>query len=163
MPLTLHLKPKEPELKAVRETEPTNVLEVGASIRIPMSELMFRFVRSSGPGGQHVNKTSTQVELTFDIAASAGISEADKRWLLSRLGAKLDTSGLLQIASQEHRSQLRNKTEATRRLVAMLEQALIRPKKRKPTKPSKSAKEKRLKSKKIVAEKKSYRSRPSQE
>jgi ribosome-associated protein len=158
MILSLKMKPVKEEL-----TESTNVLEVGNSIRIPLNELNFRFVRSSGPGGQHVNKTSTQVELTFDIAASTGISEPDKRWLLSKLSSKLDSTGLLQIASQEHRSQLRNKTKAIRRLQAMLEQALVRPKKRKPTKPSKSAKEKRLKSKKIVSEKKSYRSRPSQE
>ena len=133
------------------------MLRITATLFIPLSELEVSFVRSSGPGGQHVNKTSTQVELRFDLAKSPSLREDDRRWLLSRLGGKVDSEGVLQITSQEYRSQLRNRVDATEKLVEMLREALIRPKKRRATKPTKSAKEKRLTSKKIHGERKAQR------
>ena len=145
------------------ETERQNILEVTPNLRIPLAEINFRFVRSSGPGGQHVNKTSTQVELTFDLAHSPSIREDDKLWLMQRLSSRLDREGVMQITAQEHRSQLRNKTEAVRKLVQILSDGLKRPKRRKPTKPTRGAKEARIASKKIHGAKKKARSRRDDE
>jgi len=138
--------------------EEATSLSISEGLTIPISELEFRFVRSSGPGGQHVNKTSTQVELRFDLLNSPSISDADRRWLLSRLGRKVDSSGILQVTSQEYRSQLRNRTSTIEKLRDMLKEAMRRPKKRKPTKPTKGAKERRLESKKKHSTVKSLRS-----
>jgi ribosome-associated protein len=138
-------------------TEKPNFLSIGKNIEIPLSEIEISFTRSSGPGGQHVNKTSTQAELTFDLANSPSIPPQDRDWLLSRLASKLDSNGVLRVTAQEYRSQLRNKTGALEKLRSLLTEALIRPKKRKKTKPSAAAKRKRLDSKKKAGEKKRLR------
>jgi ribosome-associated protein len=135
----------------------TNAIAIGRNIEIPLSEINISFIRSSGPGGQHVNKTSTQAEITFDLANSPSIPEEDRSWLMSRLHSKLDSSGVLRITSQEFRSQLRNKNAAIEKLQTMLADALQRPKKRKKTKPSLAAKRKRVESKRKVGEKKRLR------
>ena len=132
-------------------------LYITGTIQIPLSEIGISFVRSSGPGGQHVNKTSTQAELTFDLAHSPTLSENDREWLIGRLASKLDSNGVLRITSQEYRSQLRNRKNALEKLQSILQQAIARPKKRKKTKPSKGAVEKRLTSKKKAGEKKKLR------
>ena len=134
------------------------VISIGNSITIPLSEIEIAFTRSSGPGGQHVNKTSTQAEITFDLAHSPSIPEQDRVWLSTRLESKLDSNGVLRVTSQEYRSQLRNKTAAMEKLESMLTEALKRPKKRKKTKPSAATKQKRLASKKKPGEKKRLRS-----
>ena len=139
------------------EYEETHLIITDA-LRIPLAEIDIAYVRSSGPGGQHVNKTSTQAELTFDLAHSPSIPEADRAWLISRLGTKLDTGGVLHVTSQEYRSQLRNKKAALDKLRSMLALAMQRPKKRKKTKPSRSAIEKRLAGKKKASDKKKMRS-----
>lgn len=123
-----------------------------------MAEIRIAFTRSGGPGGQHVNKTSTQAELAFDLAHSPSIPQDDRAWMLTRLSLKLDTDGIIHLSSQEFRSQLRNKKAAIEKLRVMLARALVRPKARKKVKPSKSAREKRLQSKKIAGEKKKRRS-----
>jgi ribosome-associated protein len=137
------------------------VLEIRADgdprILIPFEEIRISYTRSGGPGGQHVNKTSTQAELTFDLAHSSSLSNADRAWLLERLASKLDSSGILHISSQEFRSQLRNKNAAIEKLQNLLESAIRRPKPRKKIKLSKAAKETRLRSKKIAGEKKKLR------
>jgi ribosome-associated protein len=137
-------------------------LEIGIhsdrQLRIPLEEIRISFTRSGGPGGQHVNKTSTQAELTFDLAHSPSLSDADRSWLLDRLASKLDSSGVLHISSQEFRSQLRNKNAALEKLQTLLKNALVRPKARKKRKPSKAAKETRLRTKKLAGEKKKMRS-----
>jgi ribosome-associated protein len=127
-------------------------------IEVPLSEISITFVRSSGPGGQHVNKTSTQAELTFDLGHSPSIPESDRQWLVARLATKLDSHGVLRITSQEYRSQLRNKRVALEKLEQLLQTAIHRPKKRKKTRPTRSAVEKRLSSKKKDSEKKKMRS-----
>ncbi|HZK76877.1 MAG TPA: alternative ribosome rescue aminoacyl-tRNA hydrolase ArfB [Candidatus Kapabacteria bacterium] len=132
-------------------------LQISERLRIPLDEIQISFTRSSGPGGQHVNKTSTQAELTFDLAHSPSISENDRIWLLDRLRSKLDSAGVLHVSSQEFRSQLRNKNAAVEKLRAMLERAMVRPKPRKKIKPSRAAKETRLRTKKIAGEKKKLR------
>ena len=126
-------------------------------IEIPLSEISISFVRSSGPGGQHVNKTSTQAELTFDLARTPSFSAWDRDWLLNKLATRLDSNGILRITSQEYRSQLRNKSDAIEKLRILLQSAIQRPKKRKKTRPTRSAVEKRLTSKKKDGEKKRMR------
>jgi ribosome-associated protein len=135
----------------------TDAIVVSDRLHIPRSELQIFFTRSSGPGGQHVNKTSTRAELAFDLKNSPSIPENDRDWLLAKLASKLDTEGVLRIAAQEYRSQLRNKEAAIERLQAMLQEAIKRPKKRKKSKPTKSSKEARLKSKKRAGEIKKQR------
>lgn len=115
-------------------------------------------VRSSGKGGQNVNKVSTKIELVFDIKASDLISEEEKTVILSKLSNRISKEGKLIIQSQESRSQLTNKEIAIEKLYELLETALRKEKPRKETKPTKSSKEVRLKIKKVSSEKKKNRS-----
>lgn len=127
------------------------------------SELQFKAVRSSGAGGQHVNKVSTKVELAFDVAASQGLSALEKERLLLKLKSRLTKDGVLQLHCDESRSQHKNRDLVVKRFFDLLKNALTVPKKRKPTKPTRSSVEKRLKSKKQAAEKKSQRKKPGLE
>jgi len=115
---------------------------VTRSVSIPRFEIELRFSRSSGPGGQHAQKSDTRVEATFDVEASAALSDAQKRRVIAKAGPVLRT------VAQDERSQWRNRELATERLVEALREALRVPRKRKPTKPSKAAKERRLEAKK---------------
>lgn len=123
-------------------------------------ELQFKAMRSSGAGGQHVNKVSSKVELTFNISTSQGLSDREKQRILLKLQSRLTQDGALILQCDEARSQHRNKDLVVKRFFDMLKNALIIPKKRKATKPTKTSKEKRLKSKKKTAEKKISRKRP---
>lgn len=123
-------------------------------------ELQFKAMRSSGAGGQHVNKVSSKVELTFNISTSQGLSDREKQRILLKLQSRLTQDGTLILQCDEARSQHRNKDLVVKRFFDMLKNALIIPKKRKATKPTKTSKEKRLKSKKKTAEKKISRKRP---
>ncbi|MFS4455397.1 alternative ribosome rescue aminoacyl-tRNA hydrolase ArfB [Maribacter sp. 2304DJ31-5] len=127
---------------------------------IIQQELQFKAVRSSGPGGQHANKVSSKVELSFDIPNSKGLSEVEKERLLNKLGTRLNHEGQLQLQCDTHRSQHKNKSTIIKRFFELLRKALYIPKKRKRSKPSKSAIEKRLKAKKRAALKKANRSKP---
>ena len=115
-------------------------------IVIPEHELDERFVRASGPGGQNVNKVSTAVQLRFNVAASS-LPEDVKARLAALAGKKLSADGVLLIDSREHRTQAQNRAAARARLAALLQRASIRPKKRRKTKPSRAARERRLVSK----------------
>jgi ribosome-associated protein len=128
------------------------ILDISQQVSIPRSELSFRFSRSGGPGGQHAQKTSTRVELLFDVANSPSLTDAQRSRVLKRLSGYVDKTGVLHLVSQSERSQLRNREEVVSRFQAMLRQALKRRKRRKPTKPSAAAKERRL-------QRKRYRSR----
>lgn len=119
----------------------------GSNLTIPDSELDERFVRASGPGGQNVNKVSTAVELRFDIPASS-LPEDVKARLLALAGKRVNTEGVLLIDSREHRTQAQNREAARARLASLVHAAAIKPKRRRKTKPTKAAKEKRIQSKK---------------
>lgn len=125
-----------------------------------LSELQFKAIRSSGPGGQHANKVSSKVEVIFDLVSSAGLNEREKDRLQLKLKSKLSKNGALLLQCDESRSQHKNKELVTQRLLKLLENALILPKKRRPSKPSRSSIEKRLTSKKKAALKKANRGKP---
>lgn len=123
-------------------------------------ELNFKAVRSSGAGGQHVNKTSSKVELYFHLEASEGLSEEEKARLFKKLATRLTKENLLILHSEESRSQHKNKELVISKFFELLRENIKKPKPRKKTKPSKAAKLKRLKKKKINAEKKARRNDP---
>jgi ribosome-associated protein len=127
---------------------PNDRLPVNARVSIPLSELRMRASRAGGPGGQHVNTSSTRIEVEWEIPASRALSDADRERLLIKLASRLDSSGTLRIVSAETRSQAQNRERAMARLVEVVRVALVVPKTRKKTKPSKGAKEKRLDAKK---------------
>lgn len=123
-------------------------------------ELQLKAVRSSGPGGQHVNKVSSKVALSFAIDSSEGLTETEKERLLSKLDPRLTKDGVLILHCEEGRSQHKNKQLVIQRFFDLIKKALEVPKKRKPTKPTKSSVEKRLKSKKMESDKKINRKKP---
>ncbi|SDQ12652.1 alternative ribosome rescue aminoacyl-tRNA hydrolase ArfB [Flagellimonas zhangzhouensis] len=125
------------------------------------NELQFKAVRSSGAGGQHVNKVSSKVEVSFNIALSQGLSNIEKQRILLKLQSRLSNDGVLLLQCDEARSQHRNKDLVVKRLFDVLTKAFEIPKKRKKTKPTKSSVEKRLKLKKMSAERKATRKKPN--
>ena len=141
----------------------TASLEVAFDLRLPLAELEFRASRSGGPGGQHVNTSSTRVELWWDVANSPTLSDEQRRRLLDRLATRLDGNGRLRVVAGGTRSQLRNREEATERLRQMVAAALMVPKARKRTRPSRAAKAVRLEDKRRRAAVKRDRKPPRQE
>ena len=125
-----------------------------------ISELNFKAVRSSGAGGQNVNKVSSKVVLTFDLNASQALNEQEKAFLAIKLATKLTSENLLILNCDEDRSQLKNKAIVTKRFLDFIKKALIVPKKRKATKVPKAVVEKRLKDKSTISEIKQNRKKP---
>ncbi|UMB60057.1 aminoacyl-tRNA hydrolase [Lutibacter sp. A80] len=125
-----------------------------------IKELKFKAVRSSGAGGQHVNKVSSKVELFFDLQNSFEFSEEEKQLLSKNLRSKLTKEDILLLSCDESRSQHKNKEISINRFLKLIKNGLKVPKKRKPTKPSKSSIQKRLDTKKKHAYKKSFRKKP---
>jgi len=123
------------------------MITVTPRLQLDEREIEERFVRASGPGGQNVNKVATAVELRFDVGASS-LPAAMKQRLTALAGSRLTADGVLLIDSREHRTQARNREAARERLIALLQQAAVAPRRRRPTRPSLGAKEKRLESKK---------------
>ncbi len=125
-------------------------------------ELKYKTSRSSGKGGQHVNKVETRVELHFDVRHSYVLTEDEKEIVLEKLQNRISKDGILQVVSQAKRSQLLNKQFATHKFIHLLEKALMPEKERIPTKPTKGMKEKRLKVKKQQSQKKAMRKKVSE-
>jgi ribosome-associated protein len=115
--------------------------------QIPNAELSFRATRAGGPGGQHVNQTSTQVEIRWQVTASPSLTEKQRERLLEKLKSRIDSRGFIRVVAEERRSQLRNREAAVERLNKLVQAALTTPKPRKKTKPSAAAKRKRLETK----------------
>ena len=134
------------------------MIQITDTLAIDDREVEERFVRASGPGGQNVNKVATAVQLRFDVNASSLPDEVKTR-LISLSGSRMTTEGVLVIDAREHRTQGQNREAARTRLVALIERATHRPKKRTPTRPGKVAKERRLTSKKRRSEVKAGRGR----
>ncbi len=123
-------------------------------------ELIFKAVKSSGPGGQHVNKTASKVVVQFDLQNTAALNAEEKERALEKLASRLTNEGILIVESSETRSQHKNKELALDRLKEIVTSAIKRKKVRKKTKPSKASKLKRLREKKVISEKKANRQKP---
>jgi len=130
-------------------------------VAIPRSELDVRVSRSSGAGGQHVNKTSSRVEIFWNIPSSKAISEEERSRLLDKLASKLTTEGSVRVVASDMRSQSRNRDLAEERLAELVRRALVIPKKRRPTRPTRASKEARLEEKKRRSRKKLDRQKKS--
>ena len=135
-------------------------IPIRSGVAVPRHELTYRATRSGGPGGQHVNTSSTRVELTWSVAMSRALSPEMRARALERLATRLDGRGVLRLVSDRTRSQLQNKVDVTERFVAVLRAALTLPKARRATKVSKGIKAKRLDAKKRHSAKKADRRRP---
>jgi ribosome-associated protein len=133
---------------------PRESIQVTSRLAIPLEEVELRYSRSSGPGGQHAQKTETRVEAVFDVARSATLSEAQKRRLTARVGP------VIRAVAQDERSQSRNRELALERLAAAIRAGVRVPRKRRPTKPTAASRERRLEEKKRRASVKRLRQPP---
>ena len=132
-------------------------VRINQRVSIPASELRFRATRSGGPGGQHANTSSTRIELTWNARTSPSLTDRRRDLVLARLAHRLDADGTLRLVADSHRSQLQNRREATERFAALLADALRPVKHRKPTRPTRASKERRIQKKKQRAQVKKLR------
>lgn len=135
----------------------TTYLNVSPTLSIPRSELQYRATRSGGPGGQHVNTSSTRIELLWDLNGSRAVDDDQRERIKTRLAPRLDSEGMVRVVASDHRSQGQNREAADERLASLVRHALHVPKKRRATKPTRAAKEKRLTEKKRQSDKKRNR------
>jgi len=133
--------------------ESDQIISGGPECRIPVSEISWNFGPSGGPGGQHANRSNTRVEATLDLNSAQGIEENIREVLIAKLGS------VMRVTVDKHRSQFRNRELALSRIESQLQGALIKEKTRRPTKPKKSAVERRLKNKRKQSERKTNRGR----
>jgi ribosome-associated protein len=131
--------------------------EAGIQERDMSGEFIYSSSRSSGPGGQNVNKVNTRVELRFNLTDSALLNDAEKLKIHTVLGNRINKEGYLILVSQSERSQLANKKKVTELFYKLLHKALLPVKKRKPTRPTMASKERRIESKKLLSQKKALR------
>ena len=129
------------------------------ALTIPRAELQFRASRAGGPGGQHVNTSSTRVELLWDLSHSTVVSDEQRGRLLTKLAARLDAAGMVRVVASDRRSQSQNRDAAAERLAVLVRQALIVPRKRRPTRPTRASREQRLADKRKRGERKRDRRR----
>ena len=134
-------------------------LLAGDNLRIPRSELTFQASRGGGPGGQHVNKTSTRIELWWHLDSSSAVTDAQRAVLRDRLATRLDTEGWLRLVEAGSRSQLQNRDTVTERFLALVTRALKPKKPRRTTRVPKRERERRLKEKRVRSDKKRLRGR----
>ena len=134
-----------------------DAIEITPTLRIPRAELDYRATRSGGPGGQHVNTSSTRIELTWDVGGSPSLDDAQRGRILEKLANRIDDRAVLRLTSSGSRSQHQNREDVTERFARLIAQALHVPKPRKKTRPSKASKEARLQSKKRRSQTKKQR------
>ncbi len=135
------------------------MIEIVPGLAIPDSELAFAASRSGGPGGQNVNKVATKVTLTFDVAASPSLTDAQRTRILARLATRIGKDGVLRVVSQRHRTQGANRAAALERFVELLRGALAEEAPRVPTRPSRAARQRRVAEKELHARTKQTRRR----
>jgi ribosome-associated protein len=136
-----------------------DALEVTPTIAIPREELVMRATRAGGAGGQHVNRSATRVEILWSPARSRALNDDERSRVIERLTSRLDGEGFVRVVSSETRSQTQNRVLAETRLADMVRRALVVPKKRKKTRPTRASREERLQEKKKKSERKSERRR----
>ncbi|MDD9946740.1 MAG: alternative ribosome rescue aminoacyl-tRNA hydrolase ArfB [Myxococcales bacterium] len=122
-------------------------IRIGPTLTIPAAELVVRFSRARGPGGQNVNKVESRVELRWAPGTSAALAPGDRRWLVSRLAPQLTATGDLVVTSERYRTQARNRSDAAEKLAALVRAALVRPKARRATRPTRGSVRRRLEAK----------------
>jgi ribosome-associated protein len=133
---------------------PERPLNITPALEIPRSELEYRATRAGGPGGQHVNTSSTRIELLWDVAKTRALTDEERQRVRDKLASRLDAEGMVRVVASDRRSQQQNRQAAEERLVALVRHALHVPKRRRPTKPPKAAKERRLSEKRRRSDKK---------
>ena len=138
-------------------TDPTDGIRVNESVIIPRDELVARASRAGGAGGQHVNTSSTRIELLWNVATSRALTDEQRERVRQKLISRLDSEGNVRVVASDRRSQLQNRDSAESRLADLVRAALVVPKKRRPTKPSRAAKQARLDEKKRLSDKKRER------
>lgn len=139
----------------------TDILQVTENIAVPRAELVYKASRSGGAGGQHVNTSSTRIELLWDFERSPSVDDAQKDRIRRKLAARIDSDGLLRVVAANRRSQLQNRVAAEERLAILVRGAMKVAKKRKATAPTRASREKRLESKKMLSKKKANRRKDS--
>jgi ribosome-associated protein len=137
--------------------DPVTDLPVTPELSIPRSEIQYRATRAGGPGGQHVNTSSTRIELLWDLEGSRAVTDDQRERLRTKLAPRLDSEGMVRIVASDRRSQGQNRQAADERLSALVRHALHVPKKRRATKPTRASKEKRLSEKKRNSDRKRER------
>ena len=137
--------------------EDSPVLTINDDLFIPRAELTYRASRAGGPGGQHVNTSSTRVELVWDVSGSPSLTDEQRALIQEKLANRINAEGELQVVSGESRSQFKNKEAVTERFAELLREALHVPKPRRKTRPSRASREKRLDAKKRRSETKKMR------
>ena len=135
------------------------LIHITHSTSIPASEISYQFTRSGGPGGQNVNKVSTRVELLFDVKNSIGLDDRQKERVFTVLSGRIDGDGILRLASQDSRSQWRNRQDVLEKFLQLISAAITPERKRRATAPSRTSKEKRFRAKQTRAVKKRLRGR----
>lgn len=138
-------------------------IRVNRNVTIPDDELSFSFMPSGGPGGQHANRSSTKVVLEWNISSSRALGPRQKQRVQAALRSRIDSSGVIRLSSDRHRSQLRNREDVLKRLGDLVARALVPAKHRTATKPTASSRDRRIKEKKRRGEIKRARQRPGAE
>lgn len=147
---------------AIEDVGAATGIDAGGLVTIPRSELDFRTSRSSGAGGQHVNKTSSRVEISWNILKSTALTEEQRDLLVKKLGSRVSEEGAVRVVASETRSQLRNREAAEQRLGDLVAKSLTVQKKRRPTRKPRAANEARLTEKKKHSDKKRSRQRAAE-
>src|SRR3954466_5905357 len=135
----------------------TDILQITDTLTVPRSELVYRASRSGGAGGQHVNTSSTRIELLWDFERSAALDDGQKQQVRKKLEARIDAEGFIRVVAGNRRSQLQNRVAAEERLAQLVRDAMHVPKHRRATKPTRMSKQKRLEGKRLQAKKKANR------